>query len=158
MLIWLTHSILEDAGTFCDLNTCGDEWNAEKQSEKEGEKNRPWSCNCGWHHFAELYTDKMKRMPACKHSIIMHSVGITSLYNRHYNLTADGSFIETKLIWHQIQKSSQRMTYSLYFAHSWFRCILSQISSCLSICANKSNLYLSPWNFVWAPEYFWPYR
>lgn len=49
----------------------------------------------------------MKRTSACKHSIIMHSVGITSLYNRHYNLTADGSFIETELVWHQAQKSSQ---------------------------------------------------
>lgn len=94
------------------------------------------TCNCGWHHFAELHTDKIKRTSACKHSVIMHSVGITSLYNRHYNLTADGSFIETELVWHQTQKSS----------HSWFRCLFVCSCLCVDTCVPGVSIF---WQSLW---------
>lgn len=37
--------------------------------------------------------------------ITTHAPGITSLYNRRYNPTADGSFTDSELIWHQTPES-----------------------------------------------------
>lgn len=39
-------------------------------------------------------TDSMRIM--CEPSALLHSAGITSLYNKHYNPTADGSFMENR--------------------------------------------------------------
>ncbi len=68
-----------------------------KYKEKT-EPRQSWSCNSSklhcWIHREKKIKIK-KITPMCELSIMMHSLGITSLYTRHYNPTADGSFIET---------------------------------------------------------------